>query len=189
MFKKLMCCILLMVSFAYVLQAQQFNPAHGTIVDGKETFSKAMSWYKKVQTGTDSLYTNNQTTAISPVLVGASDSLFSDVYKNKGNCNMQVTLTGGSTVRTVVEVRGSNAPEYGSGVPAAGFKTMYWLKSGTGVTGSIVSTSLDSITAAGTSAPIIVPLLGARYFDVLVYTTAQQSGNTVVDIDLIMKEK
>ena len=170
-----------------VLAQGRYNPAYTSLRDGKSTYYGRMTWNKKVQTGSDSLFASGKT---SPVLVGASDSLYSDVYRNRGYTNMQVIISGGTTNRIVVEVLGANGSNHAAtAVPDSLFKTMYWLKVGTGVTGSIISTAIDSITSAGVSAPITVPLLDSQYFKVLAYTTADQSGNPTIDIDLFMRSR
>lgn len=177
-----------MTILPFPLLAQgRYNPAYGTSQDGKITYYGRMTWNKKIQGGDDSLYTVGAT---SPSFFGASDTLISDVYRNKGYTSMQLILSGGTTNHIVVEVLGANGSNHSaSTVPDSLFKTLYWLKTGTGITGSIVSTSLDSIVLATVSAPMVVPLLDAQYFKVLAYSTVLQSGNPTFNIDLFLRSR
>ena len=180
--------VLIMLAMCQLLPAQgRYNPAYGSSQDGKTVFYGRMTWNKKIKAGADSLYAVGAT---SPFFFGASDTLVSDVYRNKGYTNMQLVLSGGTTDHIVVEVLGANGSNHAAtAVPDSLFKTMYWLKAGTGITGSIISTSLDSIIAATVTAPITVPLLDAQYFKVLTYSTALQSGNPTFNIDLFLRSR
>lgn len=188
--KKLTLLLLALVSYIMIQSAfaqGRYNPAYTSLRDGARIYYGRMTWNKKVQVGSDSLFTIGKT---SPIIVGAKDTLYSDVYRNRGYTNMQVILSGGTTNRLKVVVLGANGSSHAAtAIPDSLFQNMYWLTAGVGVTGSIVSTSEDSIIDVCVTAPIVVPLLDAQYFKILVYTSSQQVGNPTIDIDLFLRSR
>lgn len=184
MVKKLILSLLFLCS---VVQAQTFNPAHGSIIDGKMTYNGRATWAKKVVTGVDSLYASGVTTAR---LFEASDSAYTSVYRNKGMLSVQAIVSGSATPNVILAVQAANSPgSAGSTIPDSLFQTVYWLVKGTGMAANFVETTIDSMTTHGKSTPIYVPLLGSYYWRILAYTTAIHSGRCDVMFDILMKEE
>lgn len=165
----------------------RLNPATPRTVDGHLEWNGDITWHKKIQTGSDSVYAYGATEA---ALIGARDTLYSDCFRNKDVISIQPVLSGGTTVRVRVIIQTANQ---GSSYPAALndtlFANTYWAHTGTGASNCYVSTSADSILNTIQCSPINVPALGCGLFRIAVTTSGEQSGNTAVRIAAILKEE
>ena len=166
----------------------RLNPATPKTRDGALVWDDDITWHKKIQTGSDSVYTFQTESA---VIVGASDTLYSDCFRNKDVISLQPILSGGTTVSIYVVIQTANSgTNHPAIMPDSLFKDTYWLVKGTGIANCYAKTS-SSVFAENTvqTVPINVPALGCGLFRILVYSSGTQSGNTSIRIPAILKEE
>lgn len=186
--KRLMLLLSLVLAFFILFNGTvRYKPAWSLKRDNTYYYEADITMHKKIITGSDSLFTYNVTHGW---LLGANDTLVTEAYYNKGVIVLCPVLTGGSTVRVKIVVQATNA---GSTAPNSltdsHMDDAYWLKVGTGIANCYASTTEDSITTSGRWVPINVQLMGASLFRVMVISKSTHSGNTKVQLPMILKEK
>lgn len=143
---------------------------------------------RKIISGADSTFTANHDTLI---INGSLDSAFTKIFYNHGKFSVSIELIGGSTneIAAVVQVVNSGDDYSGSEVPDSLFQTSHWLKSGTGLAGNIISTSLNYLSSSGDlkTTPMTLYIENAEVFRILFYSTSNQVGNPRIVTRVFLK--
>lgn len=144
-----------------------------------------VKWVSYTRTGTTTTVQPQDTMSV----LGASDSLLSAIYPNNGNnINLTAIFTGGTTQRVKLIIEGAN--DDADITDNTYFQPYYWVHfNGLGHDSCYVATKLDSCTKSGTSSGIYVPMLGIGFWRIRAISTAQQSGNTLIEIKATRWEK
>jgi len=188
--KKVFLFLIIVFTIYSMVNAQTQRPAFNRGVRTIQAWSQDIAWHKRTSNGNDTTFTRGETDGS---IRGASDSLFSDIYFNYGRNNVQFDIqadASASAFTVNIEVLTANAGDYAAtDIPDSLFKTAYWLKKGTGITGNIVSLTEDSITTVGVTGTIQIPLLDAEWFKFLVVSSNVHADTNVVNGTINRQER
>lgn len=133
-------------------------------------------WHKKVVTGVDSLYSAATSTAN---LYGASDSVYSEVFENRGgDFSATVVIDGGTTKSYYIDILGANKGFLGAtAVPDSHFVPIYSLDLDAPqfVDSMAVATVSTEIDTNG-SFFVLIPPLKADLLKFFMRTSATHTG-------------
>lgn len=187
--KKSLLFLIIIMSALNLHSAEITDTLRVQVAPGTRIYEGKLHWNYAVRDGEVERMTGEVDTLS---VLGASDSLFSDVLYNLGDNNIKFILTGG-TVNLQIRVQTTNSDvniRTGNIVLSDTlFKDYYYIKTGSTPDSSMVDFNAYTFTAVGETHTIVVPLLGAQLYRYAIYSTASQSGNTKIEAFIRLKEE
>jgi len=148
-------------------------------ISNKMAGATVLEWDYTIRTGDTTACSAGRDT-IS--VLGASDTLVSRFFQNLGgDMSIQFDLQGGTpSIYFVVEsaIRNENFAD-------SSFQKFGYLEfSGNGINDNYFTGDSVAVTASGQSCHILVPPIGGDVFRIFTYSSASQSGNTLIKLPL-----
>lgn len=173
-----------------IFMGLRFNAGSGITMDGKYTYSGVITFNYRAEDGGRTLLPSKTE---SDTLGGsASDTLYSDVFRNKGHTAIQLVIDSTkqdlhAIVKIQTALQGGVIP---SAVPESHFIDQYWVSfdSGDVYIDCVVKTSPDSITCGGITPVIQLPLLDSQLFRLVVIPTVLNDSTFTFSGKLLLKE-
>ena len=189
--KKLLVLLLVLLPSFILAQTTQKVEFNNNYVYGDN-----VKFYKYLKNGTIGEF-GYYSTNDSCLVRGASDSVYSNLYKFKDYNSIQFNVGNGNKVTAVgtialeIIVQTVNAGGYYKSpwnIPDSLFDNVYWL-SRTASNIDIVKLTSSVISAYDVSEPILIPPVGAEYFRIFVKSGATHTDTTDVELLLHQSEE
>lgn len=188
--KKILSILLFVILAFNLYSAEITDTLRVQVAPGTRLYEGKLHWNYAVRDGSVERMSGEVDTLS---VLGASDSLFSDILYNLGDNNVKFILTGGTTVNLQIRVQMTNSDVHirnGNIILSDSlFKDYYYIQTGSTPDSSVVDFDAYTFTAVGETHTIVIPLLGAQLYRFAVYSTASQSGNTKIEAFIRLKEE